>query len=137
MRKMSGYFNMYWEDTSGKIWLEITDFDNEFLYVNSMAAGMGSNDIGLDRGQLGSDRIVYFHRIGPKVLLIQQNYYYRANTNDPMEKKSVEDGFAKSALWGFKVEAEETNRVLVDATDFFLQDSHSVVTRLKLSLIHI
>ena len=118
MRKMSGYFNMYWEDTSGKIWLEITDFDNEFLYVNSMAAGMGSNDIGLDRGQLGSDRVVYFHRIGPKVLLIQQNYYYRANTNDPMEKKSVEDGFAKSTLWGFKVEAEEKTRVLVDATDF-------------------
>ena len=131
MRKMSGYFNMYWEDTSGKIWLEITDFDNEFLYVNSMAAGMGSNDIGLDRGQLGSDRVVYFHRIGPKVLLIQQNYYYRANTNDPMEKKSVEDGFAKSTLWGFKVEAEEKTRVLVDATDFFLQDSHGVVTRLK------
>ena len=71
MQKMSGFFNMYWEDTSGKIWLEITDFDKEFLYVNSMAAGMGSNDIGLDRGQLGSDRVVYFHRIGPKVLLIQ------------------------------------------------------------------
>ena len=49
----------------------------------------------------------------------------------PWEKKSVEDGFAKSALWGFKVEAEEKNRVLVDATDFFLQDSHNVVTRLK------
>jgi hypothetical protein len=94
-------------------------------------AGMGSNDVGLDRGQLGNERIVYFHRIGPKVLLIQPNYYYRANTSDPKEKQSVADGFAKSALWGFKVEAEEKSRVLVDATDFFLDDAHGIVTRLK------
>ncbi|MGY8780266.1 MAG: zinc-dependent metalloprotease [Fidelibacterota bacterium] len=131
MKKMDGYINLYWDNTTGKLWLEISDFENEFLYVNSLMAGMGSNDVGLDRGQLGNERIVYFHRVGPKVLLIQPNYRYRANTNDPKEKQSVADGFAKSALWGFKVEAEEKGRVLVDATDFFLDDAHGIVTQLK------
>ena len=131
MKKMDGYLNMYWDNSSGKIWLEISEFDKEFLYVNSLVAGMGSNDIGLDRGQLGDNRIVYFHRIGPKILLIQPNYRYRANTNDAKEKESVTDGFAKSTIWGFKVEQEENLKVLVDATDFFLNDAHGVVERLK------
>ena len=96
-----------------------------------MSEGIGSNDIGLDRNQLGQDRIVYFHRVGPKVLLIQPNYRYRANTNEPKEKVSVVDGFAKSTLWGFEVAVEENDRVLVDATDFFLTDAHGVVAKLK------
>ena len=131
MKKMDGYLNMFWDNKSGKLWLEISDFDQEFLYVNSLMAGMGSNDVGLDRGQLGNSRIVYFHRIGPKILLIQPNYRYRANTDDEKEKASVADGFAKSTIWGFKVEEEENGKVLVDATDFFLNDAHGIVSRLK------
>ena len=131
MKKMDGYLNMFWDNNSGKLWLEISDFDQEFLYVNSLMAGMGSNDVGLDRGQLGNSRIVYFHRIGPKILLIQPNYRYRANTDDEKEKASVADGFAKSTIWGFKVEEEENGKVLVDATDFFLNDAHGIVSRLK------
>ena len=131
MKKMDGFIDMYWDNSTGKLWLEISKFDHEILYVNSLTAGIGSNDIGLDRGQLGRDRIVYFHRVGPKILLIQPNYRYRAITNDANEKASVGDGFAKSTLWGFKVEVEEEGRVLVDATDFFLQDAHGIVARLK------
>lgn len=131
MKKMDGYINLYWEESTGKLWMEISDFDKEFLYVSSLTAGMGSNDVGLDRGQLGNERIVYFHRVGPKVLLIQPNYQYRANTNDPKEKQSVVDGFAKSTLWGFKVSAETKGRILLDATDFFLQDAHGIISRLK------
>ena len=63
--------------------------------------------------------------------MIQPNYSYRAITNDPNEKKSVTDGFAKSTLWGFKVGIEEKSRVLIDATDFFLHDAHQVIQRLK------
>ena len=131
MKKLPGFFNIYWAESSGKLWLELEDFEKEFLYVNSLTAGVGSNDIGLDRGQLGNQRIVFFKRIGPKVLMIQPNYSYRANTNDKKEKKAVADGFAQSALWGFKVEAEQSGKVLVDATEFFLQDSHGIVDRLK------
>ena len=33
-----------------------------FLYINGLSAGIGSNDIGLDRGQLGQQRIVHFKK---------------------------------------------------------------------------
>lgn len=131
MKKLSGYFDMYWDQSTGKLWLEVEDFEKEFLYVNSLSAGVGSNDIGLDRGQLGNERIVFFKRFGPKVLMIQPNYSFRANTKDKRERKSVEDGFAKSTLWGFEVAAEQKGSVLIDATNFFLRDAHGVVDRLK------
>lgn len=126
-----GYFTYYWDKSSGKILLEIDKLDTEFLYVNSLTAGIGSNDIGLDRNQLGDDRIVYFERRGPKVLMVQPNYSYRAITSNKKERQSVSDAFAKSVLWGFKVVAEEDGRVLVDITDFLLRDAHGVSETLK------
>src|SRR5690349_17712562 len=78
MEKVPGYFTYYWDSKAGKIWLEIDRWDTEFLYVNSLPAGVGSNDIGLDRGQLGGQRVVKFTRSGPRVLLIQPNYAFRA-----------------------------------------------------------
>ena len=67
----------------GKLWLEIDKWNTEFLYQTSLGAGVGSNDIGLDRGQMGETKIVRFERIGPKILLIQSNLEYRAVTSDP------------------------------------------------------
>ncbi|MGH8094413.1 MAG: zinc-dependent metalloprotease [Chthoniobacterales bacterium] len=138
MQAMPGYFNLYWDARSGKVWLEIARFDSEFLYVPSLAAGIGSNDIGLDRGEFGDlddmispEHLVKFERVGPKVLLVEQNLAYRAETKNPDEKRSVEEAFAQSILWGFKVEAEEKGRVLVDATPFLLNDAHGVADKLK------
>ncbi|WP_162052446.1 zinc-dependent metalloprotease [Pontibacter pamirensis] len=131
MKRYPGYFTFYWDEAEGKVWLEINRFDTDFLYVNSLAAGLGSNDIGLDRGQLGGDRVVYFRKIGPKVMLVQPNLNYRATTNNRNEARAVEESFAQSILWGFKVEAEESGRVLVDATDFLLRDAHDVIGSLK------
>jgi hypothetical protein len=125
-QKLPGYFNLYWDAKQGKLWLEIDKWGSEFLYQSGLPAGIGSNDIGLDRGQLGATRVVRFERSGPKVLLIQENLDYRAVTNDPDERRAVHDSFAESALWGFNVEAEEKDHALVDATDFFLRDAHGV-----------
>ena len=130
-KKFPGYFNFWWNEKTGKIWLEIKDLEKEFLYVNSLQSGVGSNDIGLDRGQLGQERVVKFIRIGPKVLLIQPNYNFRAESNNLKEQKSVEEAFAQSVLWGFKIEAESNSRLLVDASKFLLHDAHNVVDRLK------
>ena len=105
MDKKEGYFNFYWDKKEGKVWLEIDKFNHEFLYVNSLTAGLGSNDIGLDRGQLGNTRIVEFRRVGPKILMVQPNYNYRAVSNNPDEKNAVKEAFAQSVLWGFKVAA--------------------------------
>jgi hypothetical protein len=131
MQKMAGYFNLYWDAKQGKLWLEIDKWGSEFLYQSGLPAGIGSNDIGLDRGQLGATRIVRFERSGPKVLLVQENLDYRAVSNDADERRAVHDSFAESALWGFKVEAEEKDHALVDVTDFFLRDAHHIPEALR------
>ncbi|MBC3541956.1 zinc-dependent metalloprotease [Rufibacter sediminis] len=133
MQKFNGYFPYYWDEATGRILLEINKLDQHFLYVNSLAAGLGSNDIGLDRGQLGGEHVVYFHKVGPKVLLIEPNQAYRAMNGNPAEEQAVAQSFAQSALWGFKVEATEGDKVLVDATEFLLRDAHDVVGSIRRS----
>src|SRR5690242_2172948 len=71
MQRLDGYFPLYWDERSGSLWLEIPHFDTDFLYTTGLAAGLGSNDIGLDRGQQGQGKIVRFERVGPRVLLMQ------------------------------------------------------------------
>ncbi|WP_044002229.1 zinc-dependent metalloprotease [Hymenobacter swuensis] len=130
-RKFAGFFPFYWDEKGGRILLEIDKLDQEILYVSSLPHGVGSNDLGLDRGQIGQQRIVKFVRSGPKILLLQPNYDYRAVSQNPDERKSVEQAFAQSVIWGFKAEAEEGNRVLVDLTPFLLRDSHQIGDRLE------
>lgn len=130
-KKYEGYFNFYWDENAGKIWLEVSRLDSEFLYATSLPAGLGSNDIGLDRGLIGGGRVVKFSKVGRKILLIQPNYDYRAITNDAAEKRAVEQSFAQSTLWGFTEEAETGDHYLVDATDFLLRDAMQVVNRIK------
>src|SRR5260370_14860635 len=120
MEKMAGYFNIYWDAKAGKLWLEIDKWGTELLYQSSMPAGIGSNDIGLDRGQLGGTHVVRFERSGPKVLLVQSNLEFRAVSSDVDERRAVRDSFAESALWGFTVAAGGSERALVEAAGFFL-----------------
>jgi len=123
MKKSSGYFNYYWDNATGNIYLEVSTFKSEFLLVNSISQGLGSNDIGFDRGRLGREHVVYFERVGPKILLVQPNYDFRAVSEDQKEKKAIEESFAKSILWGFKVEAQTKETVLIDLTPFLLSDN--------------
>ena len=122
LRKIDGYLPLYWDERTGTMLLEISRFDAPFLMATGLSAGLGSNDIGLDRGAEGAERIVVFQRVGPRVLLVQQNESFRSSSSNVLERKSVEESFAKSALWGFTVAAESNGRVLVDATAFFLRD---------------
>lgn len=126
-----GYFNFYYEASEDKIYLEVDKLDEEFLYVSSLASGVGSNDIGLDRGQLGGERIVKFVKAGNKLLLIQPNQDYRAITENNLEKKSVEQAFAKSVLFGFPIEESFKNSYIIDITTFLMQDMHGVANTLR------
>ena len=128
--RLDGFFPLYWDDDTGTLWLEIGRLGVEVLYVNALAAGVGSNDIGLDRGQLGGSRIVRFERVGRKILMVQPNYRYRATTSNPDERRAVDDAFATSILFGFTVAARTDDRFLVDATPFLLRDVHGVADRL-------
>jgi hypothetical protein len=132
MKKIDGYFPIYWDDRTGALFLEISRFDTDFLFSTGLSAGLGSNDIGLDRGSGGGGgRIVQFQRVGPRVMLVQGNQSFRSSSKNPLERKSVEDSFAKSILWGFSVAAESNGRVLVDASDFFLRDVVNAAGRLR------
>lgn len=131
LKKYEGFLNYYWDENTGKIWLEIDKLDTEILYITSLPAGLGSNDIGLDRGLLGGSRIVRFNRTGRKLLMTQPNYDYRAITSDKAEKRAVEQSFAQSVLWGFNIEAESNGHLLVDATDFIFRDAMKVASRIR------
>ena len=132
MKKLDGYFPLYWDERTGGMFLEISRFDSDFLFSSGLSAGLGSNDIGLDRGSgRGGGRLVQFQRVGPRIMLVQANQSFRSSSKNPLERKSVEDSFAKSILWGFTVAAESDGRVLVDATDFFLRDVANAATSLR------
>ncbi|MEW6126369.1 MAG: zinc-dependent metalloprotease [Acidobacteriota bacterium] len=131
LQKLDGYMPLYWDATNGKMLMEISRFNKELLYQVSLPTGVGSNPLGLDRGELGGTRIVYFERIGQKVLMIQPNYRYRAITNNAAERRAVEESFARSVIWGFKVEASDGEKILVDATPLFMRDAHGVLDALR------
>jgi hypothetical protein len=128
---MDGFLPLYWDAGAGKVWLEVPVLERELIYAVSLTTGVGSNDIGLNRGQLGRERIVRFERVGPRIFLVQPNYTYRAESDNPDERRAVEEAFAISTLWGFSVAAETDGRVLVDASDFILRDAHGVIGVLK------
>jgi len=133
LERMNGFVPLYWDGEAGKIWMAISRFDTPFLYVSSLPVGLGSNPVGLDRGQLGRQRVVRFERTGPKVLLVQPNLDYRATSDNPAEQRAVRQAFASGVVWGFEVAAESANgeTVLVDATDFVVRDAHGIARRLK------
>ncbi len=126
-----GFFDYYYDQSQDKIWLKVETLGQEFLYANYLAAGVGSNDIGLDRSQQGGERVVYFEKRGAKLMLIQPNLRYIARSENELEKKSVREAFASSVLFGFPVEAEENGAYLIDLTPFLMRDAHGVTDRLR------
>jgi len=132
-----GYFSFYHDESQGKVYLQIENFGQEFLFQSSLPHGVGSNDIGLDRGQLGDTRLVKFERVGNKVFLKQLNTYYRADSDNLLEQQSINEAFASSIIWGFTVASEtsdtrnNTQKVLIDYTPFLLSDIHDISQKLK------
>ena len=129
--EFKGYFDYTYNEDNGKITLAIDKLDQEFLYVNSLSRGVGNNDLGLDRGQLGNSRIVYFTKKGDKIFLIQPNLKYISTSDNVLENQAVDQAFARSVLYGFKILKSESNKHYIDLTPFILQDAHGVSLRLK------
>ena len=126
-----GFMDFTYNNTSGKIFLKISDLDTQFLYINSLSRGVGNNDLGLDRGQLGGSRVVYFTKRGDKILLIQPNLRYISNSSNNLENKAVEEAFARSVLFSFNIIEKSNNSYVVDLTPFIINDAHGVSQRLK------
>jgi hypothetical protein len=136
MTHIPGYLPLDWDAHAGKLYLEIPHLDAaghspDLIYTNSLPYGTGSNDLGLDRGQVSEGVLLHFERSGPKLLLVQPNQAFRSSSSDPAEQLAVTQSFPTSILWGFKIEAEDpSGAVLVDATAFFLHDAHRVTETL-------
>ncbi|MAZ71720.1 MAG: peptidase [Flavobacteriaceae bacterium] len=133
LQRFDGYFSFQYSEIDGEIYLEVPKerLDKEFLYVHSLRTGLGSNDIGLDRGQLGDQAVVKFVKSGNKLLLFQPNMDYRANTDNALEKKSISEAFATSVLFGFEVKDTLNDNYVIDVTHFLMEDAHEVAKRLK------
>ena len=130
MQHQEGFFDFYYQIETNKVFLKIDKFDKIFLFQSSMPQGIGSNDIGLDRGQLGDTRLVKFERFGNKVLLKQLNTQYRASSSNIAEQASINEAFADSVIAGFSVVATDGDAVVIDYTDFLLSDIHQISQRL-------
>jgi hypothetical protein len=129
--KKEGFIDFYVDENQGKLYLAIDKLNQDFLYLSALTSGVGSNDIGLDRGQLGGTRVVAFRKSGNKVFLVHKNMAFRASSDNPDEVQSIQDAFAESILWGFDVLQKDGESLIVEATKFYLQDTHGVAQRLS------
>ncbi len=127
-----GLFPLHHDARRGLLYLEVSRTGEDFLYQVSLPAGLGSNDIGLDRGQLGETTVVRFERAGGRLLLVAPNLAFRASSENPAERRSVRDAFAEGVLFAFPIVAEDAGgSVLVDALPFVLRDAHGVIQTLQ------
>jgi hypothetical protein len=130
--KIDGYFPLYWDARGGRLLLEVPHPGEEFLYLTSLATGLGSTEIGLDRGMIGDGLIARFDRVGPKLFLVFTNPRFRAGDGaSPALHRSVEESFPVSTAAAFDILASDGDRVLVDATAHFLTDQMEVVETLR------
>src|SRR5688572_1218581 len=106
MTRMEGLFDLYWQESTGMLFWEINELDREFLYQISMGSGLGSNPVGIDRGQLNGSSVITPMRVGPRILLMERNYRFVANSDNALEVSAVRDAFAPSVHWGFDIAAE-------------------------------
>ena len=103
LERREGLLPTYVDRDKGRVWLEIPasawSDPVELLYVEGLLSGLGSNPVGLDRGQLGETRVVRLRPLGGKLLIEHVNLGYRALSDNPLERRAVERSFASSVLW--------------------------------------
>ena len=129
-QSFEGFVDTWWDEDSGRMLVRVEAFDAPFIYQTSLPRGVGSNDLGLDRGQLGSTKVVRFLRSGPKVLLVEDNLQYRARSDNEDERRAIEESFARSVIWGFADIDDAADSTIIDATEFFVRDAHGLASRL-------
>ena len=128
---MPGFLPLYWHSDSGDLHADIGGLDGPLIYYTGLSQGVGSNDLGLDRGRLGDTHLVQFERVGSKVLLKALNTRYVARSESAAERAAVEEAFAQSVLWGFEVVAEGDGQLIINLTEFVQRDAMALGRWLK------
>jgi len=131
--RLNGFVDLYWDEDTGRVLIDVENLDQPFIYQSSLSRGIGSNDLGLDRGQLGSTKVVRFIRSGPKILLVEENLAYRAVSDNDDERQAIDESFARSVIWGFEDIEPSDAKIIIDATSFFVRDAHRLSARLAMT----
>ncbi|MEM7002341.1 MAG: zinc-dependent metalloprotease [Pseudomonadota bacterium] len=119
----TGLLDLVIDADLGHVYLRIPANLGEVIQQTSLARGLGSNDIGLDRGRLEDTRLVSFQRVGRKVLLTEHNTRFRASSTNPAELAAVTEAFAEAVIASFNVVASQPDSYLIDYTPYLLSDS--------------
>lgn len=143
LERRPGLLDVYYDHEKGRAYLdlppprkdgEVSGEIGRYLYLESLRGGLGSNPVGLDRGQLGPSRVLIVRRLGRQVLFEVPNLAFRAVTDRAAEREAVRQSFASSVLWGRAIEAVDPDgRSVVDITTFLVRDAHGVATTLEAS----
>ena len=145
MQQQNVLLPIHWDAKKGNLFLGVPLTERhgtaspQYILNDSLPNGLGQNDLGLDRGQIsifsqaslsGGPRLVHFERIGPKLLLVQENTMFRTASTDPAEQLAVQQSFPTSVLAGFEIAGETDGFVVVNATKYFFADIHSIAETL-------
>ena len=122
MERREGFVGVYLDRTQGKVYLELPHDSLRALAFFTLATGLGSSPIGLDRGADGRSQVVDFSRDGNRVLAVFENWAYRSSSTNSAHVRSVEESFPPSTVAALPLLAEEGGRLLVDATEFVVRD---------------
>ena len=125
-QEMPGFIPLHWDSEEGRLFADIIDVEGPFIYYNGLSHGVGSNDLGLDRGRLGDTYLVEFRKVGKKVFLAALNTKYTARSEDAQERRAVAEAFAESIIWGFAVVESGPDALVIDLTDFALSDATGI-----------
>ena len=125
-QQMPGFIPLHWDGEEGRLYADISDIEGPFIYYNGLSHGLGSNDLGLDRGRLGDTFLVEFRKVGKKVFLAALNTKYTARSEDAQERRAVAEAFAESIIWGFAVVESSPDSLVIDLTDFALSDATGI-----------
>ncbi len=131
MAHVAGFFDVWRDEGKGRVLIGVREFEQPFLMTSSLPWALGSNDVGLDRGQSSDSRLVRFRRAGSRVLLVEDNTRFRANTASADETLSVRQAFPESVLWATDIVAERGGGVVIDAGSLLTTDLHGIAAQLE------
>ena len=124
--RRDGFVPLYLDSKQGRLYAELPRGTNRALFWVSLATGLGSNPVGLDRGASGADQVVRFDRDGDRVLMVFENTAFRSSLDNPAHQRSVDEAFPGSTIAALPVLAEEGSRTLVDMTEIAYRDWNDV-----------
>lgn len=131
LERHEGYLPFFWDASRGRILFEITKLNEDILYFAGTAKGIGSVELGVDRGASSASTVIYFERVGPRVNVVQRNLKFRALQGNAALKQGMEESFASSVLAALPIESEEDGKLTVDATPFLMRDAINIEALLR------